>query len=68
MKLLSYSQELVRRINEDEAAKTEFERLRLLRRLTAPLATLPDDITDQLDWQQALAICRTTRAISQHLS
>lgn len=65
--LVAQAQELARRFNEDEAVQNEFERLRLLRRLAAPVVALPEDVTDDLDWCQAVATCCQTRAISLQL-
>jgi hypothetical protein len=66
--IFDQAKERARRFNEAEAFQHEFERLRQLRRLTAPRSNLPEDATDEFDWQHAMSICRQPRAISLHLS
>ncbi|HRJ07434.1 MAG TPA: hypothetical protein PK490_00280 [Prosthecobacter sp.] len=67
MNTLAHAQEQARRFNEAEGVQHEFRHLRMLRRLTSPQLVLPEDVADDLDWQQALTTCRQTRAISLHL-
>jgi len=67
MNLLAQAQEQARCFNEAEGVQHEFERLRLQRRLSHPSASCPEDVLDDLEWQQALTTCRQTRAISHHL-
>ena len=57
------TQELARRFNEDEAVWRAFEHKRELRRLLGSGTPLPDDILDDLDWQEAERECRQVRAI-----
>jgi hypothetical protein len=63
MNLLSQAQELARRFNQDEAVQQDFEQRQACRALLGSPAPLSEAILDELDWIEALATCRQTRAI-----
>lgn len=60
---MTEAQELARRFNEDEAVWRCFEYKRALRRLLGSRTPLPEDVLDNLDWQEAERECRAVRAI-----
>jgi hypothetical protein len=65
MKAMLEAQELARRNNENEAVWRCYEHKRELRRLLGPDPgqSLPEDVLDDLDWQEAERECRPVRAI-----
>ena len=63
MKPMIEAQELARRFNEDEAVWRSYEHKRALRRLLGSRSPLPEDILDDLDWQEAERESREVRAI-----
>ena len=60
---MTETQELARRFNEDEAVWRGYEHKRALRRLLGSRSPLPDDVLDELDWQEAERECRPVRAV-----
>jgi hypothetical protein len=60
---MTETQELARRFNEDEAVWRCYEHKRALRRLPGSRAPRPEDILDDLDWQEAERECRAARAV-----
>lgn len=67
MNTLAHIQEHARRFNKSEAIHADYERRRSLRLLFDPEMPWAETVLDDLDWQQALATCRQTRAIALHL-
>ncbi len=63
MNAMNEAQERARRFNEDEAVWRCYEHKRELRRLLGSRTPLPEDILDQLDWQEAEWECREARAV-----
>ncbi len=50
---MTEARELARRFNEDEAVWRRYEHKRALRRLLGSRTPLPENILDDLDWQEA---------------
>jgi hypothetical protein len=57
------SQEIARRLNEDEALWQNYQHKRALRRMLGSPSPLPEDILDYLDWQEAHRECHVVRAV-----
>lgn len=64
MNCLAHAQEIARRFNEAEVIQQSFESRCALRRLLGSLSPFPDEVLDDIDWQEAVRSHVQIRAIA----